>query len=295
MNQKIKSNQQYVLNAEGEKEPFSSLKVYRSAARAGASKDLARNVANSVQKEIYPGIQTFDIEKKVQKSLSRENLAAGLRFNLKQGMRKLGPTGFPFERYIGKIFSGCGFDTAVNKYISGHCIRYEIDFLAKKGNSLYIGECKYRNLAGGRVDLKIALANYARFLDLKNSPFLKKVFFSVFHQKMKKSLKIKSIIVTNTKFTSKAIKYCDCVGVELLGWKCPRSAGLESLIDNQGLYPITILPSLKKFLADIFISKKIVLAKDLLKINSEKFAKKFKIQNRYLDALIKEAKILFGY
>jgi len=271
----------FVVKFNGEKEPFSIKKVYRSARRVGASEKLAKKIARIIEKEAYPGIKTSEIFKRVKKLLQQEVPRAALRFNLKKGMKKLGPTGFPFEQYIGAVFSENGFKIKLNKYIPGFCCKkYEIDFLAEKNNFLYIGECKYRHLPRHKVHTDTALANYARFLDIK-----KKYSF-------RKDIKLKSLLITNAKFTTRAIKYSECVGVELLGWNYPRNKGLEYLIDSQKLYPITILPSLPRFLAKIFASKKMMLAQDILKIDIKEFARKTKISKKRLEILVKEAKSL---
>ncbi len=208
-----------------------------------------------------------------------------MKFNLKKAIQKLGPTGFPFEKFIGEIFQKLGYTVKINQFLPGKCIRdYEIDFIAQKDNLLYIGECKYRNLPGERVHSKDALANFARFLDILNS--------SYFNSKQYKNFKIKTILVTNTKFTKRTIDYSSCVGAELLGWRYPRNRGLEYLIESQGLYPITILSCLDKYMADYFVSKKIMLAQDILKIKPENLTRKLKIPKRKIDLLIKEARYL---
>ena len=273
----------FVVKFNGEKEPFSIKKVCRSAMRVGASEKLAKKIARIIEKEAYSGIKTSEIFKRVKKLLQQEVPRAALRFNLKEGMKKLGPTGFPFEQYIGAVFSENGFKIKLNKYISGFCCKkYEIDFLAEKNNFLYIGECKYRHLPRHKVHTDTALANYARFLDIKKG------------YSFRKDIKLKSLLITNAKFTTRAVKYSECVGVKLLGWNYPRNKGLEYLIDSQKLYPITILPSLPQFLAKIFASKKIMLAQDILKINIKEFARKTKISKKRLEVLVKEAKSLFG-
>jgi len=272
----------YIINSNGERESFSAEKVYRSAKRVGASKELAKKIARTIEKEVYPGITTLEIFKRVKKLLQQEVPKAALKFNLKKGMKKLGPTGFPFEKYVGAIFSRNNFEVKLNQHISGYCCKYEIDFVAKKNGLLYIGECKYHNLSGNRVHLDTALANYARFLDIKKGKF------------GHKNLKIKSLLVTSTKFTTKSIDYSNCLGVKLLGWNYPRNKGLEGLIDSQKLYPITILPSLNRHLAEIFVSRKIILAQDILRINVAKFNRGTKISEQHLKRLIKEAEILLS-
>ncbi|MEA3344622.1 MAG: hypothetical protein U9Q16_03015 [Patescibacteria group bacterium] len=273
-----------VLKFNGEKEPFSFNKVYESAKRVGASKDFAKEIAEIVEKEAYQGIKTSEIFKKVKKLLKREKNNASLKFSLKEAMRKLGPTGFPFEKYISEIFSRNGFKTKLNQNIKGHCCKYEIDFLAEKENLLYVAECKYRNLSKAKVHSNIALANFARFIDIQKGNFLKNKKF--------KNLNIKSLLVTNTKFTRKNIEYSKCVGVELLGWNYPKKAGLERIIDDNRFYPITILPSLNNRIAEIFASKKMMLIQDISKINISNFTQKTGISKKVLEKLKKEAGIL---
>ena len=275
----------YVLNSRGEEEPFSLQKVYLSARKAGASGALAKEVAEVIQLESYPGIKTSEIFRKVERMLLKRDLRPALKFSLKKSMLKLGPTGFPFEKYVGEVFSRMGFKVKINQQVPGYCCRfYEIDFLAEKNNLIYIGECKYRHLAGGKVHSDTALSNYARFLDIKKGKSLGG----------KKRSMLKSLLVTNAKFTTKAIDYSRCVGVELLGWNYPPRKGLEYLVESKKLYPITVLPSLKKYLADVFAQNKMMLAEDLLKIDARRFSRKTGIPLKRLESLIKEAEVLLG-
>lgn len=273
----------YVLNSQGEKELFSFKKVYQSARRVGASNVLAREIAQTIEKEVFSGIKTSEIFKKVEKLLSRKAPRPALKFSLKKAIARFGPSGFLFEKYIGEIFSRMGFEVKHNQDVPAFCCHhYEIDLLAQKENLIYVIECKYRSSVIGRVHSDIALANYARFLDIKKGEFLNGI----------RNLKLKSLIVTNAKFTDKAIDYSRCVGVELLGWRYPMNKGLEYLIENQQFYPITILPSLNKSLADIFVQKNIILTQDLLKIDIRKFAKKTRVSFHQLEHLTNEARIL---
>lgn len=279
--------QVYVINSNGEKEPFSFQKTYRSARRVGASKKSAAEIAGIIEKEIYPGIKTSEIFRKVKKLLYRETPRAALRFNLKEGIRKLGPTGFPFEKFAAEIFKKLGFEIKINQFISGFCLAdYEIDFTARKENLIYVAECKFRNCAGEVVHLGDVLANYARFLDILKG--------SYFAEEKNQNLRIETIMVTNTKFTGRAADYSSCAGVNLLGWRYPRNNGLEYLIEKYKLYPITILPSLKGYLEKIFVSEKMMMVQDVAKINPQEFSKKFKIPLKDLNFLIEEARLLMG-
>ncbi len=274
----------YVINSRGEEEPFSFHKVFRSAKRAGASQNLAFEIAKKIEKEIYPGIKTTEIFKKVKQLLNKKDFKASLRFSLKEGIRKLGPNGFPFEKYIGEIFSKLGFDVSLNLYLKGRCARYEIDFLAKKEDLIYIGECKYRMNQGERIDLKIALEHWARFLDLKEG-YLKQ--FSKYQ--------LRPILVTNAKFTSQVIRYSKCIGeMDLLGWRYPKPKGLEYLIESQRLYPVTILSSFRPIFLETFGKEKIMLAGDVLTLGKKKLLGKTGLPSSKINSLIKEAQILLN-
>lgn len=269
MNKKI-----YVINLRGEKEPFSFKKVYQSARNCGASKEMAFEIASQIEKEIFPGIKTSQIFDRIFELLLTKSPQSAIKFNLKKAIEDLGPTGFPFEKFIARIFESEGFEVKLNQTIPGFCVDYEIDFTAKKGNVIYIGECKFRQEVGGRVELKHALANYARFLDIQKGKYLNGNFV------------YKSLLVTNAKFTSRVIQYSRCVGVELLGWKFPPHEGLEKLIEKNQLYPITILPSVHPSLAKTLILNKIILVKDV-------FSKKFEeLDFKEKEKVKKEAEIL---
>jgi len=277
----------FVTNTRGEKEPFSFQKVYRSAKRAGAPQKTARRIAEIIEKEAYPGIKTCEIFSRIKQLLREKAFDASLKFNIKEGMRKLGPTGFPFEKYTGEILKSLGYQVKINQFLPAKCVRrYEIDFVAQKGKTVYVGECKYRQHFGDRVHSQDALVNYARFLDVCQGPHFKSPGY--------KSHKLKSMLVTNTKFSGKSIDYCRCVGVELLGWNYPKNRGLEYLIDKEKLYPVTMLPALKGYMRKAFVEERLMLAKDVLRVDPEKFAKKHKIQLKHLESLINQVEVLLG-
>jgi hypothetical protein len=267
-------NKIYVINLRGEREPFSFEKTYQSARNVGASKEIAIAIAKEIEKEVFEGISTSQIFDRIFELLLKKSPKSAIKFNLRKAILKLGPTGFPFEKFISKIFEAEGFEVKTNQTIPGFCTDYEIDFLARKEKLILVGECKFHHVPGGRIDLQVALANYARFLDIEKGRFLNS------------NMNYKSILVTNTKFTTEAIKYSNCVGVELLGWKYPPGKGLEKLIEKNQLYPITILPSISGDLAKILIEEKIVLVKNVLEPEFEKL----KIPKK--QKILREAEIL---
>lgn len=276
----------YVINLAGQKEPFSWKKVFSSARRAGSSKELAKKIADEISLLAYPGISTALIHEEVLKRLRESELKAGIRFSLKKAIQRLGPTGFPFEKYVGALFENQGWQVFLNQQLKGYCLTYEIDFLAEKEKELFIGECKFRHaLAKQKIPSEIILENYAKFLDLKKGELFKTPAFS---QK-----EINFILVTDAKFTHRSQKFAQCYHLELLGWRYPQERGLEYLIESQNLYPITILPSLDDDLACQCFEEKIILVKDLLKKWPD-FTRKAKIPPKKAAAIFEEAQTLLS-
>jgi hypothetical protein len=71
-------------------------------------------------------------------------------------------------------------------------------------------------------------------------------------------------LVTNTKFSSDAVTYGNCIGIKLLGWDYPTKKSLSSLIDKSGLYPITCLTTLTNKEKENVLADGIVLCSALL-------------------------------
>ena len=275
----------FIINSKEEKERFSKNKVFRSVRRSGGSKKEARQIVKTISSEVYPGIKTSKIFSRIKELLKNQSPKISFKFSLKEGMRKLGPTGFPFEKYIKNILNYFGYEVEINQFLSGKCLsNYEIDFIARKGNIVYVGECKYRHRFGERIHYHEALINHARFLDIIEGNYFK--------SKKYKGVIIKSMMATNAKFSEHTKKYAACVGTELLGWNYPKNKGLEYLIDKKKLYPITVLPAFKGRLGEAFVQEKKMLAQHILETNLQNFAKKHKLSLKQLEILAEQAEIL---
>jgi hypothetical protein len=78
----------------------------------------------------------------------------------------------------------------------------------------------------------------------------------------------------------------------LLGWKEPQNRGLETIIEEKELYPITILPSFKKDMAFCFQKKILMLADDVLKMSTKKLSRYLNISQERAEQLRREANVL---
>ncbi len=199
---------------------------------------------------------TRRIYRLAKRYLKQFNRASELRYSLKKALLKLGPSGYPFERYYGDILKHHGYTTETGIIIEGRCVKHEVDVFAKKDNEISTVECKYHNRPGLATDIKVAMYVYARFRDLGHAFKLQdpdKVF--------------KGWLVTNTRFTLDAIQYAKCMGFFLRSWGYPEHDSLEKMIEDRKLYPVTVLSGMKSGLARKLIQKDIILLKDLVSID----------------------------
>ncbi len=268
----------YVTNSLGEKEAFSLEKIYNSILKVSGDEKVADKITKIIEGKTYPDISTFEIHKLIKENLLKERESLSIKYDLKYAIKRLGPEGFIFEKYIKEIFQKLGYQVSNNKIIKGKCISYEIDFIAKNESLKYMGECKYRNTTGQRIDVNVVLKSFAVLDDIKNN---------------NPTCNIETMIVTNEKFTESAIKYAKCKKIKLLGWKYPEEEGLERIIDENNFYPITILPSFNNNYLDLFAKENILLVKNLTedKIN---ILQNYKINKDYLIKLKKEIDLLIN-
>jgi len=243
-----------IKKASGEYVDFDESKLRHSLERSGASESEISQVVGEINALLYGGISTEEIYKKAFSLLRKSSRAKAARYKLKKAIYELGPTGFPFERFVGEILKFEGFKTQVGVIVKGHCVNHEVDVIAEKEEQHYMVECKFHSDQGNHCDVKIPLYIQSRFLDLerqwKNHPG----HDVKFHQ---------GWIFTNTRFTPDAIRYGNCVGLRLVGWNYPKQGSLKDRIDVSGLHPVTCLTTLTKFEKEKLLDKQVVLCKEL--------------------------------
>ncbi|WP_242928452.1 ATPase [Pontibacter vulgaris] len=267
----------YIQKASGEKVPFSEVKLRKSLIKAGAGKKLANEIAHQIGKSLVPGSSTQQIYEEAFVLLANKSQPVAGKYKLKAAIMELGPSGFPFERYIGAILKHQGFDVQVGQIILGHCVSHEIDVIALMGDRHFMIECKFHNRPGFRCDVKIPLYIQSRFLDIEKQWLLIPGHGTKFHQ---------GWVVTNTRFTSDAIQYGTCAGLHLVGWNYPPKHSLNEMIDAAGLYPITCLTSLTKAEKDKLLESDIVLCQELC--DNEKLLHKLGISPERIPTILKE-------
>ncbi|MCP9200221.1 ATPase [Gramella sp. BOM4] len=240
----------------GEYQVFDINKLINSLRRSKADENHVQEIAREVQGLIEEGMTTKKIYQLAFKMLKSRSRVSASKYKLKKALMELGPSGFPFEKFVGKLFKSEGFKTEVGVIVQGNCVQHEVDVIAQKDNKHYMIECKYHSDQGSFCNVKIPLYIHSRFLDVERQWEHHKGHESKLHQ---------GGVYTNTRFTTDAIQYGTCVGLLLTSWDYPQGNGLKDRIDKAGLHPLTALTSLTKSEKVQLLNKGIVLCKELVK------------------------------
>lgn len=243
-----------IIKANGEEVPFDFNKLEASLRHSGATKNIAKRIAIKVESTLYKGMHTKEIYKKAFALLKKIDRPKAARYHLKKGIQELGPSGFPFEKYISEILKFEGYKIKTNQIVAGYCLNHEIDVIAEKDNTVLQIECKFHNQPGFKCNVKIPLYIHSRFRDVQKKWEKLPEYNTKIYQ---------AWVVTNTKFTEDAIKYGNCTSMYLLSWNYPQNGSLKEQIDASGLYPITCLTTLTKREKQLLLEQKIVLCKDI--------------------------------
>lgn len=266
-----------VTKRNGEREPFSEEKVRRSMNRVGVPADYQPALMEHIKKELRDGATTQDIFSHIQDFLKDKDQKSSIRYNLKQAIFDLGPTGFPFEKYISRIFEDTGYDTLVDQTLWGECVSHEIDVIIEKNGEKEFIEAKFHNQQGIKTDVHVLMYTYARFLDIAKKNNISGVW-----------------VVTNTKLSEDAITYARCKGIKTIAWNYPDTGNLQDFVELPRMYPITLLKELSNEEKQQLLNNNIVLCCDLVKVSLEDLKDKFYINSDRLKRAKESAAAICG-
>ncbi|WNJ18746.1 restriction endonuclease [Pontibacter sp. G13] len=217
--------------------PFSPDKLRESLTRSGADHEIVEMVVQHISQKVQPGTSSKRIHQWTHQMLKKLSKPSAARFKLKRAIQELGPTGYPFEKFVGELLREVGWDVQTGVIVEGKCVPHEVDVLGdQKGKRISI-ECKFGNTLNKKVDVKVALYIHSRFQDLK----------AAWEQEKPQGIhSYEGWIVTNASFTGDAIRYGTCANLKLISWNYPAQGNLRQMIDDSCLYPITVLSTLTK-------------------------------------------------
>ena len=254
MNKKLDSSENTVVKSSGSKVNFDLEKLRLSLEKSKASKEVIAEILNAIIAEYYDGISTKEIYQKAFRMLRQRDRHTAGRYKLKKAIIELGPTGYPFEKYVAELFRIKGYETQVGKIIAGRCVFHEMDVVASKPDEKIMVECKFHSDPNRFSDVKVPMYIKSRFEDIAEE---------YAQTAASKKQKLTGFIYTNTRFTKDAMQYALCQSMNLVSWDFPRNNSLREQIDASGLYPITCLTQLTLVEKQQLLEMDIVLTKDL--------------------------------
>jgi hypothetical protein len=271
----------YIIKSNGERELFDYKKLEESLKKIGTDDAVIKEIIAEVSQELHEGITTREIYKKAYSILKKKQKAVSLRYSLKKAVAELGPTGFPFEKYVAEIFKSQGYETETGVIVKGKCVEHEIDVVAWKEGELIMTEAKFHTDFNLKSDLKVVLYVKARYDDLYGNRY-------IFGGKERELTE--GWIVTNTKFSTTAIQYDQCQPhLKLVGWNYPYGNNLHNMIERAELIPITALTSISTIEKNMFLARGVVLSKALL---DENLLKEVNFDEKKIKSIITEVNSL---
>jgi len=272
-----KSNVIMIKKASGEMEAFEKSKLQRSLLNAGAEEEIINEIVSDIENWIEHGFTSKKIYSRAFQLLNKKKTYAAIYYRLKQAIAELGPSGYPFETFIGKIFEKRGYSVETGKVLDGFCITHEMDVIATNKDTQHLVECKYRIGKEKHINIQIPLYVRARIDDIVRKRKLDPQF---------SKLKFEGWIATNTRFSPDCIEYSKCSGLHLLGWDFPEGNSLKDIIEKEKLYPLTVLKQLLKREKQQLLDQGFVLCSEIL--NNPEILSSFQLSNPKQKALMKE-------
>ena len=242
-----------VIKGNGEKVLFDPEKLKQALSLSGAEIEEQENIIRQIASKLYDGISTRKIYQMAFDLLKKESLKIAGRYSLKNAIIEMGPTGYPFEVFVGKIFETMGYEVETGVIAQGKCIQHEVDVIARKPGEMIMIECKFHMDSSANSGVQVPLYVQSRYLDVR----------SVWEEQYGKNIRYRGGVVTNSRFSDDAMNYGKCAGLLLISWNYPADTGLKYWIDKNKLHPVTCLISLTKKEKQYLLEKEIVLCNQL--------------------------------
>ncbi len=269
-----------VIKADGTAEEFQIQKLKRSLRRSGAVREEVREIAAEIEKELVDGMKTQEIYSRAFSLLRDSEQPVAARYSLRRALFGLGPTGFPFEDFLARLFETEGYTTRTRLELKGNCTTHEIDVAAYKDDHSFVAEAKFHARPGIKSDLQVVMYSNARKMDLVDAKICNADICGVTNL----------MVITNTKFTHTAESYSECAGLELLSWDYPKQNNLHDRIQRAGIYPITVLQSLSGAQKKALIERGVIICGDILK--KPHLLRHIHISTKKTEAVLSEARQL---
>jgi hypothetical protein len=269
----------FVTKADGTRQLFDREKVVRTCLRMGASRKIADDVVEKVEKRLYGGIPTSKILHMTFRLLRKYKPAIRHLLDLRRGL-SLMDSKPEFENFVQILLAHNGFEVTPNRLVTGKCVEHEVDAIARKDGVTYFVEAKHH-------------MNYHTPTGLDESRIARAVLEDVTEgfELGKSSLKIEgAMIVTNTRYSEHARRYGKCRNILQIGWSSPANISLQNMIEEKNLYPLSCLRGLKRETKTKLVNSGIVLMKQLFEEKPSTLARKTGVPKETLKQITEKAK-----
>jgi len=269
----------YVAKADGSRQLFDREKIVRTCLRMGANRHIAEEIANKIETRIYDGIETEEILKKIFRLLRRYRPVMRHLTDLRKSLSLMNPKP-EFECYVQLVLRENGYEVTPSQLIRGRCVEHEVDAIARKDDLTYFVEVKHHY-------------NYHTPTGLDESRIARAVLEDVTegYELELNNLRIdRAMIVCNTKYSDHAKRYGECRGILQIGWSSPPYHGLQEMIEENRLHPITCLKDLTKETREKLTSAGIVLIRQLVEEDPQEITRRTGMPYESLEPMIEKAR-----
>ncbi|MDD5165028.1 MAG: ATP cone domain-containing protein [Candidatus Pacebacteria bacterium] len=270
-----------ITKSDGTHQLFEEEKLKSSLKRVGASDEVIEEILEEIGKTMHDGMTTNEIYGHAFVLLKKHSHHVAVKYSIRRALIELGPDGFPFEKFVSRVFQSWGYQTITDQTVLGKCISHEVDVVGWNKDKLIMAEAKFHNEFGMKSDSKVALYINARREDLAET------FFDYGGIKRKIS---EFWLVTNTKFTDQAIIYGECNHLHMLGWNYPVQGNLHEIIEKNALHPVTCITGLNHQQKKDLVGRNIVTCSDL--IRQPQILESIGIKNADAEKIVNEAKLI---
>jgi len=246
--------------------------------RMGADVHVAHEVAEKIERKLYNGIPTRMILRMIFKFMRKHKPAVVNLFDLKKGLSLMSSKP-EFEIFVQLLLANHGFEVKPNKILRGKCVKHEVDAIARKDAITYFVEAKHHK-------------SYHSLTGLDESRIARAVLEDITEGFMlgRTELKIdRAMIVTNTRYSEHAIQYGLCRNIEQIGWNSSENLGLQNMIYEKKLYPLSCLKGLREEDRMKLVESGIVLIGQLFRENLYELAKRTRLPQLELSGIVEKA------
>jgi hypothetical protein len=255
------------------------MKVVRTCLRMGARSHVAYEIAEKVESRLLDGIPTQMILRMIFRFIGKYTPEVRNLFDLRKGLSLMGSKP-EFELFVQVLLMHNGFEVRPSQILRGKCVEHEVDAIARKDGVAYFVEAKHHLSSHSLTGLDESRIARAVLEDVTEGFALGRG-----------DLKIdRAMIVTNTRYSEHAILYGKCRNILQIGWSSPENLGLQNMIFEKKLYPLSCLRGLRSEIRMRLVKAGIALIGQLLGENLFDLAKRTRLPQDALEEIVKTAR-----